>query len=140
MRKSEYEAARHKVWAYRADARSWSACVADDVAAAEAAGVVWDPEEEPMAGRLAAADLYGVPCFADPQWSLALVLRGGFRSRLMTKREAEVAADLYNRRKNIATVAGELRLLAQASGCDHGTLFASEVRRWADLLEGKEKS
>lgn len=75
--------------------------VAEDVAAAEAAGVVWDPEAEPMAPTLEAV--------VNPigEWSLRTA-QWGCGDRDLTEREARAAAEAYNRRGAVAQVAKEL--------------------------------
>lgn len=141
MKKSEFESKRREFWGrQRIGHAIWGAETPDeilaarDTAAADAAGVAWDPEEEPMAERLWAVDVCGVPGFAGDQWVLA-VCRDFVRERLATKAEATLAADLYNRREAIEEVAAKLADLTERSHF-HG-LFAGTFRAWANRLRGK---
>lgn len=53
MTRSEFEAKRLKFWGVRSDAVGWVLeWVERDCAAAEAAGVAWDPEEAPLPERV----------------------------------------------------------------------------------------
>ena len=100
----------------------------------EAAGVVW--EEEPLAVDVKVADLYGIPGFQGVQYALAVV-RDGVRERLLTKAEARLAADLYNRRGAIDSVARDIRRWTGGDPASSVHLLPGELRRWADALEGK---
>jgi hypothetical protein len=113
MKKSEFVERRKRYWE------------AEDIAAAEAAGVVWDPEEEPLAERLYVVDSLTLPGDSMPAWLLSTVAGDSY----LTKETAQAAADLYNRRGNIARVARELRASAHYG--------ERRFEGWADYLEGK---
>lgn len=101
----------------------------------EAAGFVFESEEEPMAEEVTVM-AKGAP---GPHGHLLVVnVADGRAWRYLTKAEAQLAADLYNRRKKIATVAGELRARADTVFVVW-ELLQADLRRWAALLEGKEK-
>lgn len=123
MKKSEYEAARKEAWAVKVSSeRSWSQCVRDDVAAAEAAGVTWDAEEEPMAERLG---LLGGALWAAREDGAAL--------REATVTELHCAADLYNRRHVFERIAQEMTALRDRlhqRGAFHFRAEAEAVADW----------
>lgn len=91
MKKSEYRAARLRVHEREPWIVSKAARVQKDVEAAEAAGVVWDPEEEPLPEKLEA--VYNV------QWLLMVPLPPapcGPCKRFLSEAEAQEAVRRYN--------------------------------------------
>ena len=134
MKKSEYERRRrehHGGIGVFGPIEVYTMLIRRDIEAAEAAGVVWEPEEEPLAERV----LIGRYSQLGDAW---ILWRDRDRRLALTEAEAGCAADLYNRRKDIATVGRNLREAGGSAEITH--LRADALRMWADLLEGTEKA
>lgn len=93
MKKSEYRKGRREAWE-QVIARSYPSyesvetLVARDEEACDAAGVVWDPEEEPLPEKLAALRIRGA--------TEEVVVDLGCRFRCLTTKEAREAVRRYN--------------------------------------------
>lgn len=118
MKRSEYVRLRKDHWRNPVTGKEAAEL---DAEAAEAAGVIWDPEEGPMVKRLVAE---GGRLYADCN---------GCAGDAATQAEARLAASLYNRREEIAAVAHGCRYRAGR----RQDANPYDLLRWAKLLDGK---
>lgn len=152
MKRSEYQAVRKSYWSSPftgEDGFGVYQRIDQDVAAAEAAGVIWDPEEEPpMAERL----VVWLP--RKDSGNPAMLRREG-TAEPATERELAIAADLYNRREVIDLMPNCLRAVGRSvetllmlmppqksaqggAAVRHAEGLGRELAVLADRLEGKE--
>lgn len=130
MKRGQFQAERAAFWGkFLADgvvSVGLDTLVLRDVAAAEAAGVKWDPEEEPMAERLG---LLGGALWAARKDGAAL--------REATAAELLCAIALYNRRPDFERIAQEMTALHDRlihSSAIHFGETAAAVSDWIDHL------